>query len=140
MSLWGLADVGAVVGAVVAGFVVGFHVDFSGCGLELVLDGGGVVAVRLCDGDADGVREADRDVDGVADVGAADVGGTGEFEMASGTCGMDGSVTDGCRAASAGPTARTAIQTTNRTRIATAKLRTNRAGPNRRTECLEGNG
>ncbi|GIM95671.1 hypothetical protein Ato02nite_074640 [Paractinoplanes toevensis] len=117
-----------VVGAAAGGLVV----VFSGTG---VCDDGRA-EVRLGVGDDD--RERERDGDGETTewvgVGVADVAG------ASGTCGMDGRATDGWRAASAGPTARTATQTTSMTRTAAAALRTIRAGPRGRAECLAGNG
>jgi hypothetical protein len=47
---------------------------------------------------------------------------------------------EGVRAASAGPTARAATQTTSRTRTAAAPLRMIRAGPAGRWECFGGKG
>jgi len=74
-------------------------------------------------GDFDGVRDGDLEVLIVlVGVGVA--------------LGIDGRATRGAFDASAGPTARTATQTTNSTRIAVPKLRRNLAVPNTYAECL----
>jgi hypothetical protein len=92
---------------------------------------------RERDGDKD--FEGEGDDDGEAD-GESDGDGAAEEEDdgAIGTCGIVGSWTFGCSVASAGPTARTAIQTTSRTSTAAAALRTIRAGPSGRAECFAG--
>ncbi|WP_433375100.1 hypothetical protein ACQPZX_05280 [Actinoplanes sp. CA-142083] len=85
------------------------------------------------DGDAEGEDDADEESEGE---GVGD--GVAEKDGEIGTCGIDGSTTLGCTVASAGPTARTAIQTTSRTRTAAAALRKIRAGPSGRAECFAG--
>jgi hypothetical protein len=91
----------------------------------------------------DGVDEAgddgETDVDGSKDSAGGEVGTDGLAAGWTATCGIDGSATVGCRDASAGPTARTATQTTSRTRIATAKVMTIRAVLKGREECFAGN-
>jgi hypothetical protein len=103
------------------------------------------------EGDGEDDREREREGDGewLVAVGRADER-DGEAEGdAEGVGGSDGasesgcddgvgSTTVGCRAASAGPTARTAIQTTSMTRTAAAALRKIRAGPNGRAVCFAG--
>jgi hypothetical protein len=104
------------------------------------------------EGEGDDDREADRDGDAEwlvalgragereGDAEGDDAEGTGEGEGGSDSGDDDGvgSKTVGCRAASAGPTARTAIQTTSMTRTAAAALRKIRAGPNGRAVCFAG--
>nr|WP_296076268.1 hypothetical protein [uncultured Actinoplanes sp.] len=97
------------------------------------------------DGDDDGEGDADEaDGEGDADDEDEDDDGEGDeegvTEGSTGTRGMDGRTTAGCREASAGPTARTATQTTSSTRMATAKLITIRAVLKGREECFAGNG
>ena len=74
--------------------------------------------------------ERDGDGDGEADKNDSEGEGVGDSET--------GSTTVGCRAASAGPTARTAIQTVSMTRTAAAALRKIRAGPSGRAVCFAG--
>jgi hypothetical protein len=114
-------------GVVGFGFVV-VAVVFSGTGVRLVTVG----RAEVRDGVADGEADDDWGADGEDEDEEAD--GDGEI----GTCGIDGNATRGCRAASAGPTARTATQTTSRTRTAAAALRKTRAGPSGRAECFAG--
>lgn len=92
------------------------------------------LAVRVAAGAGGGGGGGDaEDGDGERD-------GDGKEAGESCTWGIDGRTTDGWRDASAGPTARTAIQTTRRTSTAEAALRTIRAGPSGRAECFAGNG
>jgi hypothetical protein len=124
-----------------------------GARVVLVAVGFGVVALSgQCDDVGDGewlvavgrVEERNGDRAGDAEDGVAEVaGGRAAAPEAvsdgdSGTCGIDGSATVGCRAASAGPTARTAIQITSMTRTAAAALRKIRAGPSGRAVCFAG--
>jgi len=95
-------------------------------GRALVRDG---VAEGEEDGDDDGEGDDDRE---------RDKDGETAGDGAIGTCGIDGRATFGWTSASAGPTARTAIQTTSMTSTAAAALRKMRAGPSERAECLAG--
>jgi len=88
------------------------------------------------DGVADGEADDDEATEGEGEGENADEEADADGEI--GTCGIDGNATRGCRAASAGPTARTATQTTSRTRTAAAALRKTRAGPSGRAECFAG--
>jgi hypothetical protein len=108
---------------------------FSGTGERDVLVG------RADERDGEGDGEADeRRADGVADGDEEEeeAEGVSAYDGEIGTCGIDGSTTLGCSVASAGPTARTAIQTTSMTSTAAAALRTMRAGPSERAECFAG--
>ena len=91
----------------------------------------------------DGVDEtgddADTGADGSKDSAGGEAGSEGLVAGWTATCGIDGSAAVGCRDASAGPTARTATQTTSRTRIATAKVMIIRAVLKGREECFAGN-
>ncbi|WP_030434969.1 hypothetical protein [Actinoplanes subtropicus] len=100
-----------------------------GVGLDVVEDGFGerLVAVGRAE-DREGTADGEGDGDGEG--GRTDANGEGEGEV--------GSTTVGCWAASTGPTARTAIQTTSMTRTAAAALRKIRAGPSGRAVCFAG--
>jgi hypothetical protein len=89
------------------------------------------------EGETDGVGDGEEDTDNEE---GGDEEGDETTEGSTGTCGIDGRTTAGCLDASAGPTARTATQTTSSTRMATAKLITIRAVLKAREECFAGNG
>jgi hypothetical protein len=90
------------------------------------------------DPDPDGDDETD-DADEREEDGNKDSAGGEGLDGWTATCGIDGSATAGCFDASAGPTARTATQTTSRTRIATPKVMTIRAELKAREACFAGN-
>jgi len=106
----------------------GAEVVFEGDG-EDDRDGAWLVALGRAD-------ERDGEAEGDAEDGEATGGKDGGSE--SGDDDGAGSTTVGCRAASAGPTARTAIQTTSMTSTAAAALRKIRAGPSGRAVCFAG--
>ena len=114
---------------------------YSARGAEVVFEGEG-------EDDRDGAwlvvlgraDERDGEAEGDGEDGDADRAVTGGNDGGSDSGDADGagSTTVGCRAASAGPTARTAIQTTSMTRTAAAALRKIRAGPSGRAVCFAG--
>ena len=91
------------------------------------------------DGDGEWLVALGPTVDGAGD-GDGEGGGGAKTDAEGEGAGDDeaGSTTVGSRAASAGPTARTAIQTTSMTRTAAAALRKIRAGPSGRAVCFAG--
>ncbi|WP_248293762.1 hypothetical protein [Actinoplanes sp. TBRC 11911] len=91
------------------------------------------------DGECETVRDATGDEETLLELGKAGGNDVAEAAGSTATWGIDGSATAGWRDASAGPTARTATQTTKRTRIAMAKLMTIRAVLKGREECFAGN-
>jgi hypothetical protein len=117
----------ALGGATVVLVGVGLTDVFSGIGEREVAVGRAEERDGLAEGAEDRERAEEGDGEGEAD---------NEGEI--GTCGIDGSATLGWTSASAGPTARTATQTTSMTRTAAAALRKIRAGPNGRAECFAG--
>lgn len=112
----------------------------DGAGRAEVADGetdGDGVPDGEADGETDGVTEGDADGEADRD-GDGETGGETDGDAMT-TRGIDGRTTVGWRPASAGPTARTATQTTSTTRTAAVKQKMRRAGPNERM-CLAGNG
>jgi hypothetical protein len=123
-------------GATVVFAGVGDAEVFSGTGECEVALGRAEVRDGVAEGEEDGEDDGERDNEGETEGDGA----TEDEDGAIGTCGIDGRATFGWTSASAGPTARTATQTTSMTSTAAAALRKMRAGPSGRAECLAGNG